>query len=163
MDAKELREILRYNPETGAFIWLKPAWNQQSWIGKEAGSPDAHGYICIEIGEGRYKAHRLAWLYMTGAWPESEIDHINLVKYDNSWDNLREVNRSQQHQNGPLQSNNTSGHKGVSWYWQRNKWRAYIKKDGKRKHLGFFLTKEEAAAAYRKAAEELFGEFARPI
>jgi|SRR5215469_8624729 len=163
MDMKELKETLEYNPETGVFVWLKPAWNQLSWVGEEAGSPDAYGYICIEINGERYKAHRLAWLYMTGEWPKLDIDHINLVKWDNSWNNLREVTVSQQHANSPLQSNNTSGHKGVSWYWQRNKWRAYIKKDGKRKHLGFFLSKEEAVAAYEKAARELFGEFSRPV
>jgi hypothetical protein len=156
------KERLYYDPNIGIFTWIKVAWNKTQWIGKEAGCIDpSNGYVVIKIDGVVYRAHRLAWIYMTGIDPGEQIDHVNLVRNDNRFSNLREASHTQQQQNGPLWSSNTSGHKGVTRV--RNKWRAQIGKDNRMIYLGDFSSKEEAAAAYRKAAERLFGDFARPI
>ena len=100
-------------------------------------------------------AHRLAWFYVYGAWPNGDLDHINGDKLDNRIANLREATRKQNMQNVRQHKHNTSGVKGVAWHSQRNKWRAYIFVDYRQIHLGLFDTKEAAAAA-RMNAEEIY-------
>ncbi|CAH0532169.1 Phage HNH homing endonuclease (ACLAME 27) [Ralstonia phage UAM5] len=100
-------------------------------------------------------AHRLAWLYMTGKWPEQFIDHANMNKGDNRWGNLREANKSQNNANQPART--TSGLKGAYWSNASMSWQAKINK----RYLGSYGTAEEAHAAYMEAARERFGEFAR--
>jgi len=106
-------------------------------------------------------AHRLAWLYVTGSWPDFEVDHVNLDGTDNRWANLRLATSSQNQRNRRLQSNNTSGYKGVHKLKNNGKFLAYIKVHGKQKRLGIFDTAEQAYEHYVAAAEELHGEFSR--
>lgn len=89
-----------------------------------------------------------------------QVDHWNGCGLDNRDENLRFCSNQQNQFNQSIQSNNTSGCKGVNWLKNRNKWRAQIKFNGKMIHLGLFATKAEAYAAYCTAARELFGEFA---
>lgn len=89
-----------------------------------------------------------------------ETDHINHNKLDNRRRNLRICDRFQNRHNRPRQRNNTSGHKGVSWYKKSNKWRVQITFHGKKIHVGVFVNIEDAAKAYQNKAKELFGEFA---
>lgn len=103
--------------------------------------------------DGRlYLAHRLAWFYVHGVWPSQQIDHINRCRTDNRLVNLREATSSENCQNRPLQRNSTSGHTGVTWNATLLKWHARISLGGKRRHIGWYHTKEEAIKA-RKAAE----------
>ena len=81
LTAARLRKMLHYDPETGVFTRL--------WTGNVTGCPDAKGYLRIAADGRSYRAHRLAVLYMTGAWPSEQIDHINQVRTDNRWSNLR--------------------------------------------------------------------------
>lgn len=84
--------------------------------------------------------------------PEGFItDHINRNKLDNRRSNLRTGNKSLNSINRPLQSNNTSGHKGVTWFKRLGLWQVYINKDSKRKNLGYFSTIEDAVKARQKA------------
>lgn len=87
-------------------------------------------------------------------------DHINRDTLDNQRSNLRVATRSENQRNRGLQSNNTSGYRGVWYFAKCRRWQSYIKVHGKRRHLGLFLTAEEAALAYNRAAVELHGEFA---
>ena len=105
--------------------------------------------------------HRLAWLYMTGKWPVAQIDHINMVKNDNRWSNLREATKAQNKANSPGRS--TCGFKGVYVVKKRGtiKYRAQLRSAGKLHDLGYYRTPEEANAAYAVAAERMHGEFAR--
>lgn len=98
---------------------------------------------------------------MTGEWPDKRMDHRDLDRSNNRWSNLRLASNTENGANRAKGKNNTSGHKGVSWCKNRQKWQAGIKINYRRKALGRFDTKEEAAAAYAVAAQELFGEFAR--
>lgn len=114
----------------------------------------------IGVDGTKYLAHRLAWLYMTGEWPEFEIDHINRSRADNRWDNLRKADRREQSGNIALPSHNTSGRKGVCWDKSRGKWIVHIKIDGRQKFLGRYGDIDAASAVYDAAAVEHFGRFA---
>jgi hypothetical protein len=166
LTAERLREILYYDPGTGVFRYRRNRGGGKL-KGDIAGfiSPksDANGggYRIIAIEGREYGAHRLAWLYMTGAWPTGRVDHKNTIRDDNRFDNLREATHSQNMANKNLQANNTSGLKGVTWNKNARKWVASIQANGKQRHLGLFLTAKSAHDAYCRAAYELFGSFAR--
>ncbi len=108
-----------------------------------------------------YKAHRLAWFYMTGEWPPDQIDHIDGDRDNNRLVNLRKATNAQNGANARLSKNNSSGFKGVSFDTSVGRWRASIRRNRQLHYLGFFNTPEEAHAAYASAAVQLFGEFAR--
>lgn len=150
-----LHAYLHYDPETGIFIRLK-AWNRPSRIGKKAGYPHKDGYWSITVLKKSYLAHRLAWLYMTGSFPEFELDHLNGIRDDNAFANLREATHSQNLQNTrKARSDSKSGVLGVTWYAPTKKWRATIILNGKQIHIGYFATTELAHAAYLAKKREL--------
>ncbi len=162
----ELLRILDYDPETGIFTWkrridVRGRWNAR-WCGKPAGSIDpSTGYVKIMIDGVNYYGHRLAWLYATGNWPPHEIDHRFGRRATAKIHELREATRFQNGKNVKKHKRNSSGVKGVCWDKQTQKWRAFIMCDRKRINLGRFDRLEDAAAAYRAAAEKHHGEFAR--
>jgi hypothetical protein len=110
----KLKQLLEYNPETGLFIW-KVATAHRTLVGTIAGSVNCSGYVRLQIAGKLYQAHRLAWLYMTGSLPKEHIDHVNGIKQDNRWCNLREASNGQNQQNQKLQKNNTVGVKGLTY------------------------------------------------
>jgi len=146
---EKLKTIFHYDPETGIFTRFS--------TGKVVGSPNTKGCIQINIGHSKYVAARLAWMYMTGKFPEHFIDHKNMIKSDNRWENLREATNSQNRANTDPTAD--SNYKGV--YPNRYRWKAVISMGGKHVYLGNFRTKQEAAEAYRVAARKHFGEFMR--
>jgi hypothetical protein len=165
LTAEYVRSILDYNPETGVFTWrwrsdAQTRWNTH-YAEQVAGSKNSNGYIIIHIGDRRYRAHRLAWLIATNAWPKNLIDHIDMDRSNNRLSNLREATHSQNKANRCKPSHNKSGYKGVSWSRTTNKWLAQIVVDGRPIPLGRFDDVEEAAMAYAKAAREIYGEFSR--
>ena len=163
-----VKELLDYNPETGVFIWrfrerrwfsTDKAWKigNSRFSGKTAGCLDkTSGYLIIGVLGKEYRAHRLAWLYMHGEFPKSQIDHINHVRTDNRITNLRQVSNHENAKNQRMRNNNTSGVTGVYWYESRNKWVAHITINGKYKNLGYYTNKADAITA-RKAAEAEYG------
>lgn len=151
-----LKEVLSYDPETGEFRWLVAG--PKHAIGDRAGGSMKGRYPKVHIDGTSYRAHRLAWFYVHGAWP-LEVDHINLEKSDNRMANLRDSDRSKNMANTPLRSTNSSGFKGVVRVNRR--WRAQGMWLGKFLHFGYWDTPEEAAAAYEAGAKKIFGEFAR--
>ena len=161
VSAERLRAVLKYEPDTGNLVWLVTTHGYGGLIpaGSIAGLV-SNGRRYIGIDGRRYAAHRLAWFYMTGEWPV-EIDHKDCDPLNNRWSNLRLATRSQNNANMLRQKRNTSGHKGVDWDKSRQQWRAQICVNGKRMMLGRFNEITTAAEAYRAAAEQHFGEFAR--
>jgi hypothetical protein len=159
ISAERLRQLLHYDHETGIFTW-KVSIKARTYPGKIAGCKDTYGYIKICIDQNQCRAHRLAWLYMTGEWPAHSIDHIDGDKSNNAWSNLRIAIHSDNISNQKLSAANTIGYKGIHLH-SSGKWRAQISAKKKKIHLGYFATKQDAHAAYCRAAGVLHGEFAR--
>lgn len=156
---KKLKELFYYNPETGDFTRLiKVNFNVN--VGDIAGGVDSLGYVKIKINDTSHYAHRLAFLYMTGSYPNKFMDHINRNTSDNRWCNLRPCNAAENSFNQGFHKNNTSGIKGVHWNKRNKKWFARISYNKKRIFLGSFDCKVDAAKAYNVAAIEHHGEFA---
>jgi len=150
----ELKELLSYNPETGAFTWKINQGRVR--IGDPAGWITEYGYIRISIDTNRYYVHRLVWLFVHGEFPADQIDHINGNGLDNRILNLRSVTCSENHKNQKIPKNNASGVMGVSWNNSSSKWHAKIKVDRKDLWLGAFDDWFEAVCA-RKSADNKYG------
>lgn len=181
LTAEQLRSILHYDPDTGLFRWsegidhwragmlagtkmrTRATGNDYVVIGIGTTSRGIYDreYIAIGVQKRVYRAHRLAWLYVYGEWPDRQVDHINGDSLDNRIVNIRLATNYQNCLNRGLRRNNTSGVKGVSWSKRAQKWLAHITVNRKIMHLGLFDTIEEATAIRVEAANRLHGTFAR--
>lgn len=149
-----------YDPETGLFRWrldIRGGRNNallKARAGDVAGFPDGYGYWAMSVGGIRTSGHRVAWLYTTGEWPESDIDHINGRRSDNRWSNLRLASRSVNMQNlkGPHKDSST-GYLGVER--KRERYAARICINGKKRSLGVFDTAAQAHEVYLAAKRRL--------
>ena len=169
---EELRQLLRYEPDTGKLYWkerplsmfsssrIGNAWNAKH-VGKEALIVDNNGYRKGRIFGVEFMAHRVAWAVHCGAWPDGHIDHINGDCGDNRIDNIRDSTRSQNSSNRGYQSNNSSGYKGVHWCKRAQAWVSKIMVEGRAVYLGKYCDPKDAHAAYCEAANKYHGEFAR--
>lgn len=154
-----LRQLIDYNPDEGSFVWAISRCGAR--MGDACGRVNQFGYREIGVDYGLYRANMIAWAIMTGEWPDRDVDHINRIRTDDRWTNLRLATRSQNNGNEGVRPNNTSGFKGVTrCAVKAGRWRAQIRANGKKKNLGSFDTKEEAARAHDAAALESFGEYA---
>lgn len=156
---ENLKSQFHYDPDTGEFTRTVNSGGRLS--GTKAGNLSDGGYIRISVFNKSYRAHRLAWLYMTGEMPSMHIDHINGVRHDNRFSNLRVASNAQNMHNIGKYENNTSGYKGVSWHKAAQKWCAQIKVNGKRIYLGIYESAELAHKAYQDFALKVHGEFYR--
>jgi hypothetical protein len=154
-DVAELRRVLHYNPDTGVFTWACQL-SYRGKIGDVAGAIDGNGYRMIGVRGRQLHAHRLAWLYIHGKWPEADIDHIDGVRSANRIANLRAVPRSVNAQNlkGPMR-NSTTGFLGVTTDSRDGMFVVKIGLDGKHHYLGRYETAPEAHAAYLRAKRRL--------
>lgn len=161
---ERLMELLSYDPESGKFSWRNDRRNGNVttvMAGQEAGTAQGNGYRVISVDGKNYPAHRLAWLYMTGSLPPNDIDHVNCVRDDNRFCNLRSATRQQNASNRKINRNSSSGFKGVRLQKRTGRWEARIRVGYRYEHLGTFETPEDAHAAYCVGAERYHGEFAR--
>lgn len=160
ISADYVRRLFDYRPETGLFYWRE----QRSWktpSGSTAGNVARDGYVRVKIDSQPVLAHRLAWLYMTGAWPADEIDHRDLCRTNNRWENLRVASHGQNQSNTRTYRNNRTGLKGARLDARSGKYYAVIVKGSVQTHLGTYQTAQEAHAAYAVAAKQIHGEFGR--
>lgn len=153
---ERLKELLHYDPETGAFVWKVNRGPLKA--GAPAGTLN-NGYIRIRVDKKLDYAHRLAWLYMTGESPEQHIDHRDGNRTNNKWVNLRLATLSENNRNVGLQRNNTSGAKGVTRNGKHG-WMAQVVHNRQHHYLGTFRSVAEAATAALRARNALHGEFA---
>lgn len=176
---EQLRELLRYEPETGKLYWKTREekwfketasrsrrhtcsnWNAK-YSGKEAFTATGRdGYKASRINGVGLIAHRVVWAMIHGYWPDGQIDHINGDKIDNRASNLRLATSNQNIFNRSMYRDNASGFKGVHLDKSTGLWRSQITAYGKKKQLGSFSTPEAAHEAYCRAADKIHGEFAR--
>ena len=166
-----LHSRLNYDAKTGVLTWkdratstCKREQDARCWNKKYSGSVagvDNHGHLRLQIDGIKYFNHRIVWKMVTGNEPEGEIDHHNLDRKDNRFENLRDVTSGQNARNKQLSCRNKSGFKGVDFKKDGGKWRARIRVNGIQSCLGYFDTPEEAAQAYIDAVEPYHGEFGR--
>lgn len=147
---KLLKETFNYDPLTGLFTRIKDS--KMGKIGMIANPAKKDYYIKIRLGKKVYTGGRLAFLFMTGKWPDGVVDHKDLDKTNNKWVNLRDVSTTTNTRNMPLRKSNKSGVTGVSWDDVNQKWHTSIYMDGKLLLLGRFADFDEAVSV-RKAAE----------
>ena len=156
LTAERLRELVSYDPETGVFTRIKNVYRHPNRLGPIPCNPYGNGYVYISLDGKRYLAHRVAWLYVHGTWPEGDTDHINGDRTDNRLSNLRAVSREVNNQNRrKVRANNKCGLMGVSWHTHSRCWRARIMIRGREIPLGHFESKEQAYAAYIDAKRSL--------
>ncbi len=146
-----LKENCRYNRSSGKFFWKKRGFRRTLY--KEVGSKHHSGYKMMFILGRRYSAHRIVWIYENGSFPKDQIDHINGVKSDNRIKNLRDASvrdnniNTKHHRSGRLP--------GCHFCTYTKKWRAQIKLNGKRIHLGRYNSETDASYAYKNARLEM--------
>lgn len=131
-----LRKTFEYNPETGEWKWnikFISRGRLSKRYGKRVGciSP-SNGYWYISIGNRTYQSSRLAFLYMEGYLPENQVDHINRIRHDDRWCNLRHVSASCNNRNVLTRKTNTSGITGVCYHKTEKKWVCFIHNNGTR-------------------------------
>lgn len=147
--AELLRELYQYDTSTGVM----------SKDGEPLGSMSQKGYLQTRLKGVHYKLHRLVWLYVTGSEPDGVVDHINGIKTDNRFENLRVCSSGEnlQNQRRPQGTNRLIG---ACWHKASGLWQSQIKVNKKQHHLGYFKTEEEAHQAYVEAKRRLhpFGQ-----
>lgn len=152
--AERARELFDYDPFTSALTWRVSRGGQEK--GTPAGSRNLFGYLITGVDGRRYYNHRLIWLWVTGAWPRGEIDHVNGDPADNRLENLRDVSSKTNRENRRRPSvSNKSGFLGVYWCAGKHRFKAQIRTGGKRTKLGMFTTPEAAHEAYLTAKRQL--------
>lgn len=152
LTVERLRELVRYDPLTGVFTNIAP--RKKVRVGDRAGTRESGRWV-ITIDYRHFPAARLAWLYMTGAWPTNQVDHEDRDPLNDAWLNLREATNKQNQENRSLDGRNKSGVKGVHWSNARSKWVAQIRHNGKTHHLGLFFDLNDAKRV-RLEAESRF-------
>lgn len=163
-----LRQLLDYDPVTGIFTWrprpvgmfapgnigveaVAAVWNKKN-AGKRAFTHiNSEGYQVGAIFGRGCKAHRIAWIWMTGEIP-IEVDHEDKNRANNAFGNLRNVTKTGNQRNRALNANNSSGRVGVYFFKHSGRWVALIAGT----YIGSYDTFDEAAAA-REAAEKRLG------
>ena len=156
---RELKKWVRYDPSTGEMHRVRKVVSKTGrfmTIDKLITGTNNRGYLWVKLFEYMYLVHRLAFLYVTGKHPQGEVDHINGIRLDNRWENLRDCDSAAQSRNQGVRSDSTSGVRGVTYSKNARKWVVRISQDGNRMSLGNFKSFKEAVSV-RRAAETQFG------
>ena len=156
-----LRQLLRYDAETGKLFWRHRGgeWfdcpgKAARWNGRRAGQEafvavHRQGYKQGQLFGHSVRAHRVVWAVVHGYWP-SVIDHIDGNVDNNRIENLRQVTHAENCRNARVRKDNTSGTPGVRWHKANRKWVAMI---GNR-YLGIFDDFADAQRARASALQE---------
>lgn len=171
----ELRQLLRYEPETGKLFWKERGvewfrstkgrsaeetcrlWNAR-WAGREALDTDGGaGYFVGTVLYKRAMTHQFVWAIATGEWPHLDIDHVDGDRKNNRIENLRHIGSVGNGRNRSTRPALSGLPRGVSYHkkYREKNFRAAVHVGGKQIHLGLFSTAGEAHQAYREAALKL--------
>ena len=152
---EELKKYVTYNPDDGLFRSTGMKYSNKKQ-GEIVGTiHKTKKYVFISVKGKTYRAQRLAFLYMLGSFPEKQVDHINQIKDDNRWSNLRDVSSAVNAQNRPLYVNNKSGHKGVAWNKKLSKWQVLCRSNGEALYGGVYSDKNKAISVAVSLYEQL--------
>lgn len=157
---KRASSVLRYEPETGEFIWISPPKNHPDLYLKPAGSPVSSRkktYWAIQIDGKKYKRGRLAILFSTGNLPDV-VDHINGDSTDDRISNIRAATVIQNSWNHKTRAKKSSCVMGIRQL-KNGKFQARISCNKKHISLGTFGSEADANSAYKAARKSYFGEF----
>jgi hypothetical protein len=154
LSVEELKEAFDYDPETGRLVW-KVRQSSNVPAGTRVGSPTRNGRLLVRLKLQQMYAHRLIWAMHYGEWPKENVSALNGDYTDLRITNFVELSNGLTAQKGGPRRASKSGLKGVSWDKSRGKWIATITRNYKLKNLGRFDTKEEARAAYERAAADM--------
>jgi len=155
-----LKELVDYNPDTGVFAWKKIRRGVS--CNKKVGTVKPNGYIVVLINRKLYRLHRLAWLYMTGKWPDNEIDHINGNRADNRFCNIRQATKAENNWNKKVRKDSTTGIKNVLYYPNYQTYYVKITANNVSHSFGPFKTKDEAASVAKEKRIEIHKNFHLP-
>lgn len=154
--ADYVRKIFSYDPETGIFIRRMAVGRHSRFpAGSVVGSMDVAGYMVTTINAKRVYLHRVAVLYMTGAWPVSDVDHKDCDRSNNKWANLRCASRMVNTQNRRKSRSDRIHGTLLGVKKHRKRWQARIAANGQHTFLGSFATEQEAHDAYVTAKRQL--------
>lgn len=156
MTQEEMHSLFEY--KNGGLYWKKRLSNRVK-VGDRVGSLRRDGYRYVNVNNKTYLEHRIVYQMFSGEHPQ-EVDHINGVRTDNRFENLRSVTRNQNRQNSRLRRDNTSGVKNVSRETRTQKWQVQLGVDGRIMHFGYFEDLELAALVAYEAREKYHGKFA---
>lgn len=150
---ERLQELFTYDPDRGVF--MRRTTRGGYLAGTQAGNLNTIGYVALCVDRVDYLAHRLAWFYMTGEWPD-RIDHVNGCRSDNRWANLRNGSQRLNTENlRAARSNSKTGVLGVHPVSGSSSFRARIQVAGEAVYLGCYPTQAEAHAVYLQAKRKL--------
>jgi hypothetical protein len=155
---EDANRLIRYDPASGLF-YRRIGTGKGAKKGAICGTITSNGYVSISLRQKRHMAHRLAFLLMTGDFPDGFVDHINMCKSDNRWLNLRVCNKVLNAGNAKAHKDSITGVKGVSPW--NGKYKATIGVNGGQVTIGYFSDIDTARKAYERYALDHFGEFAR--
>jgi HNH endonuclease len=153
MNATQLRSLVCYDPVTGRMTW-RVKLSAKQYVGDDVGHVGDKGYRCTKIKRKSYKVHCLIWLYMTGEWPEHEVDHEDRDRANNRWANLRPATHKQNAENRTPRHDSSSGVTGVVWNTREQAWRATICIDGRKRQVGSRKSLIDAVALRIGASRE---------
>lgn len=160
-----LRQVFDYTPETGQLIWKRRPWERSQWnnrcAGKKAGHVRKDGREVVSVNGVLYYSSRIIWAILNGEDCEAQIDHVDLDKNNNLPENIRTASHAQNNANKGLRKDNTTGLKGICYVVSRKAFLAQLVVNKKRVLNKYFKTAKEAETAYREAAEQYNGAFAR--
>lgn len=159
LTAERVRELLNYDPETGVFQRRVNSRRRPDSL-VDIGFKTKNGYRAMGVEKHSYTAHRLAWLYQYGSWPNGPIDHINGDRLDNRICNLRDATNALNAQNRRLPSSNKKNGLPLGVCCKANRklakpFFASITISNTKTHLGYFETPEAAHLAYVIAKREI--------
>jgi len=155
LSKSDIERVLDFDPDTGTFTWKESRGRVAK--GQRAGYVRGDGYVAIKVLHSKVLGHRLAWLMLTGKWPQGEIDHIDRDRSNNSRFNLRDGTRNQNMGNLTNLKNST-GFRGVK-KTKAGKFVASLSVCNKNFYIGTFDSPKEAHEAYVEKHREVHKGF----
>lgn len=162
---ERLQELFHYDPETGLLTRACQRPKSAAKTGDVVGTTNSDGHLICRVDVQICYVHRIVWKMHYRVEPPERLDHKNKMPADNRISNLRPATSQQNGYNRKIAKSNTSGVTGVKFSKKRpaNKWKAYIKVNGRSVHLGYFTHKDDAIAARLNAEQIYCHEFAASV